>query len=65
MISVLLVDNQPSFIDETKKHLESQGNIQVTTAESGKKALDIVQKLTFDVIISDQQLPQVDGVGIL
>jgi signal transduction histidine kinase len=65
MISVLLVDNQPMFIEEAKRHLESQGNIQVTVAESGKKAGEILKKSSFDVIISEYQLPQINIIGLL
>lgn len=65
MISVLLVDTNPAFIEKAKRLLESRGNIRVAVAESGKKALALLEKSSFDVIISDYHLPRVDGVALL
>ncbi|MCD1295351.1 hypothetical protein CUJ83_10100 [Methanocella sp. CWC-04] len=65
MISVLLVDNQPEFPGIVKGLLEHGGNIEVNTAGSVKMALEHLKEKTYDVIISNYDMPGTDGIEFL
>ena len=65
MISVLLVDDQPAFLDMARRFLEKGGDIEVVTAGSGPQAVTLLKETTFDVIISDYQMPGVSGIELL
>jgi len=65
-IKALLVDDERSLLDQAKIFLERMGDeIEISTALSAKKALKILDKKEFDVIISDYQMPDIDGLELL
>ena len=53
MASVLIVDDERSMRDFLKILLEKEGH-KVTTADSGAKALDILDKYRNDPVIGSQ-----------
>lgn len=64
MSAILVVDDEEgvrSFICEA---LESEGH-RVTAAEDGQHAWEIASKRHFDVVITDLQMPRLDGMGLL
>ncbi len=65
MIPVLVVDDQPSFLNMAKRLLEKDGDIQVSVTESAEKAMDILNDRQFDVIISDLEMSGMDGIEFL
>jgi signal transduction histidine kinase/CheY-like chemotaxis protein len=65
MISVLIVDDQPAFLDMAKKLMEKDGGIDVRTSSSAEEALEILKKSSFDVIISDYEMQGMDGLEFL
>ncbi|MBA3239326.1 MAG: sigma-54-dependent Fis family transcriptional regulator [Parachlamydiaceae bacterium] len=61
---VLIIDDEPlmrSFLEETLLRMK----IDVTTAENGRKALEILEKGAFDLIISDMKMPGISGIDLL
>ncbi|MFA4875894.1 MAG: response regulator [Methanoregula sp.] len=64
-ISVLLVDDEPLLLDVGKLSLEHVKGISVTTAGSAAEALELSASGTFDVIVSDYQMPEMDGIALL
>src|SRR5439155_3924704 len=60
MERVLIVDDDPD-IQRLVSYNLSQAGFEVTAAESGRKALESVQKHPPDLIILDLMLPDVDG----
>ena len=62
--SILLVDDDPLIISVIGNSLEGKG-CQVTTADSGEKALDILNKTFFDLVITDLVMEQIDGIRVL
>ena len=62
--NVLLIDDNEIFRGALAKLLKLQGR-QVTEAEDGKEAQAILQKQSFDIIISDIKMPEMDGVELL
>ncbi|MHC1709016.1 MAG: PAS domain S-box protein [Methanomassiliicoccales archaeon] len=64
-LQVLVVDDEPAILDISKEFLETFHEMRVTVAESGPKALDILAKSSLDAVVSDYQMPVMDGVLLL
>ncbi len=62
-IRLLMVDDEEEFLASTAPALERR-NIEVTTALSGIKALEILQKKSFDVLLLDVKMPDMDGIEV-
>lgn len=62
--TVLLIDDDQEFLDILAERLTIRG-MEVTTAASGKTALDLVQNGLFNVIVLDLQMPEMDGLQVL
>ena len=61
---VLVVDDEDDFRETIIKRLQKR-ELNVTGAESGEKALEILEKFLFDVVILDVKMPGMDGVETL
>ena len=60
---VLLVDDNPSILEILSMILRSE-NLEIETANDGAAALDLITnelKGNFDIVITDYQMPVVDG----
>lgn len=57
---LLLIDDDPNLILLVKDYLEFRG-YKVVTAENGREALDVLEKMTPDMIICDVMMPEMDG----
>ncbi|MBT6503529.1 MAG: response regulator [Deltaproteobacteria bacterium] len=57
---VLLVEDTPMFMAVIREYLES-AELDVTTAINGRLALDIMKSKKFDLILSDIEMPVMDG----
>jgi DNA-binding response OmpR family regulator len=60
---ILIVDDEPSIREVVSLYLTRAG-YQVTTAGDGQAALDELARRTFDLVVLDLMLPQVDGLEI-
>lgn len=60
-LHVLLVDDSRTSRRYLHQVLSSIGIQQIVEAEDGQQALNILQSETFDLIISDYNMPNVDG----
>jgi len=65
MISVLFVDDEPALLEITRLYLEKSGSISVKTCRSALEALGILKNRQFDVIVSDYEMPLMDGIMFL
>ncbi|MES2801057.1 MAG: sigma-54 dependent transcriptional regulator [Bdellovibrionota bacterium] len=61
---ILVVDDEESIREFLEIMLKKEG-YEVTTAEDGAKAKEILTKKTFDMVISDMQMPNVTGIELL
>uniref|UniRef100_UPI003C28893C response regulator n=1 Tax=Methanoregula sp. TaxID=2052170 RepID=UPI003C28893C len=64
-ISVLYVDDEPALLDLGKKFLERGGVFDVETTDSSSEVLALLQKKDYDSLISDYQMPEMDGIVLL
>jgi len=65
MFSVLYVDDEPMLLDLAKIFLERTGDFRVDTVTSASAALDTLARTSYDCIISDYQMPVMDGIAFL
>lgn len=61
MIHILHVDDHPSVALGMKLMLEKEGDFQVESVTSGKKALKLIKERTFDIFIFDLKMPEMNG----
>ncbi len=64
MRKALAIDDSATMRNLVKIALEAEG-FSVDTAENGKQALELTQRNTYDVIISDINMPVMDGLQFL
>jgi len=65
MISVLYVDDEPDLLDIARIFLEQTGEFTVETSISATAILDNAAIPTYDAIVSDYQMPGMDGIAFL
>jgi len=61
---VLLVDDEKDFLDIMTERMVVRG-MKVSTATSAEEALKMVQKESFDAVIMDLMMPEMDGFKAL
>lgn len=62
--SILVVDDDPVNRSMLSRSLEQKGH-RVTTARDGREALDILGQESFDVVLLDVLMPEMDGFQAL
>ncbi len=62
---VLYVDDDPDLLELGKMFLEEPGDFSVITINSALSALTLLNEEKFDAIISDYQMPVMDGLQFL
>ncbi|HEX3002367.1 MAG TPA: PAS domain S-box protein [Methanoregula sp.] len=65
MISVLYVDDEEVLLDIGKTYLERTGKLRVDITTSVSHALELLSTTPYDVIVSDYQMPEMDGIEFL
>ena len=61
---VLVVDDELDFLETIVKRLKRR-KVDATGVDSGKQALEILEKQHFDVVILDVRMPGMDGIETL
>ncbi|MCX6697558.1 MAG: PAS domain S-box protein [Methanoregula sp.] len=64
-IRVLYVDDNPDLLEIGKLFLEQSGDFAVTTILEASEALLLLRQEKFDAIISDYEMPKMDGLQFL
>ncbi len=65
MLHVLYVDEEPDHLDNSKLFLEATGEFSLDTAVSAQAGLDALEKRAYDAVVSDFQMPGMDGIEFL
>lgn len=60
---ILVVDDEPSIVDSVATVLRYEG-FEVDVAHTGRAALQMAQESSFDLIVLDVMLPDLDGLEV-
>ncbi|SHK29649.1 sigma-54-dependent transcriptional regulator [Paramaledivibacter caminithermalis] len=63
-LKLLLVDDEKDFRNLLRVILEKQGYV-VDVAENGRKAINMIEKNDYDVVLTDMKMDEVDGIQLL
>lgn len=64
-VRILLVDDSKLARIHIRRILEKMGAETITEAEDGAKAIDMLKETEFDLVITDYNMPNVDGEQLL
>ncbi|HUK38951.1 MAG TPA: response regulator [Methanomicrobiales archaeon] len=64
-IAVLYVDDEPALLELTTIFLGRDGDLEIDTALSARIALGMMEKRSYDVIVADYLMPEMDGIEFL
>ncbi len=64
-LTVLLVDDSHTSLKYISKILNDIGIINITLSHNGKEALDLINSQYFDLIITDYNMPEMDGLELI
>jgi DNA-binding NtrC family response regulator len=62
--NVLIVDDEKEFLDLISDRLEAR-DMKVSTATRAKDALSLLDKESYDAVVLDLQMPEMDGLEAL
>jgi DNA-binding NtrC family response regulator len=63
-LSILIVDDEEDILNVLKLILTKEG-YQVDTALDGKQALQLFRKKSYDIVLTDLRMPEMDGIELL
>ena len=63
-LRLLLVDDEVGYLEVLSKRLGKR-NLDVTTANSGQQAIQLLRRNDFDVAVVDLKMPDMDGIDVL
>ena len=64
-MKVLVVDDETDFLEVAKLYLERAGDLEVDTLSSPEEAFEEIENTSYDAIISDFKMPEIDGLTLL
>ncbi len=62
--TILVVDDEPDVCNALRRSLRS-GDYEVLVAYRGAEALEVMETMQVDAIISDHNMPEMDGLDLL
>jgi DNA-binding response OmpR family regulator len=65
MVCLLYVDDEPQLLDIAKIFLEKTKEFSVDVEASAKAGLELSKSKSYDAIVSDYQMPEMDGIEFL
>ena len=67
MFKLMIVDDEPNVVSGIKSVIDWAGNnIEIcATANDGKEALELIKKVSPDIILSDIKMPNMTGLELI
>ncbi len=63
--SILIVDDEKDMLQLLKRSLEPELDCNADTAGSGKQALHLLRSKSYDLVLADIKMPEMDGLELL
>jgi DNA-binding NtrC family response regulator len=63
--SILIIDDELDMLQLLKRSLEPDLRCRIETAQSAKEALEILSRRSFDMVLADIKMPEMDGFELL
>src|SRR5437773_12206090 len=63
-MEILIVDDEKNIRSSLSRFFELHGN-EVMTAENGREAVESIRKRSFDCVLLDLKLPDMEGIQVL
>mgnify|MGYP000678169248 CR=1 FL=1 len=64
-IKILVVDDEAPIREVLQRGLSQMGGFLVDTAKNGQEAIEKVERETFDMVLTDLMMPEMDGMELL
>ncbi|MFA5479332.1 MAG: response regulator [Candidatus Muiribacteriota bacterium] len=64
-IKMLLVDDEEEILNLLRKYLEKAGFTNIYTINDPEKALEMMQKDLYKIVLLDIKMPKMDGIELL
>lgn len=65
-MKILFVDDEPDILEQSRIFLSKEdGRLEIETSTSAEEALNLLNKEEYDAIVSDYQMPEIDGLDFL
>jgi len=65
MVEILVVDDSPVDRLLISATLQRGTDWNITTAENGRQAIEAMRKRSFSLVVTDLQMPELDGLGLV
>lgn len=65
MCRMLIVDDERVILDSLYGYLSEQFDFEIYRAESARQALEVLRRMSVDLVISDISMPKMDGLELL
>ncbi len=62
---ILYVDDEPKLLEIAKSYIEATSDAEVVTCGSAAEALELIPSQGYKAVISDYQMPEMDGIEFL
>ena len=63
---ILIVDDDPALLEALPETIRTRmQDIEVDTADSGRRALTLIADIDYDAIVTDIKMPELDGLSVL
>lgn len=65
-MKILIVDDDIDILEQTEMYLKTKNNeFDIHTSDTAERALDMLEDINYDAIVSDYQMPEMDGLEFL
>ncbi|HOK39650.1 MAG TPA: response regulator [bacterium] len=62
---ILIIDDEENIIDTLKYRLELEENLEVKSETNPIKAIELIEKEKFHIVLTDIMMPEMDGITLL